>query len=503
MTAVADSTSVRSIDPAPPMPATVRETHSAYVFMVGDVAYKMKKPIRTDFLDFRSVDSRWVACDREFTLNSRFAPDVYLGIAELTDLEGGPAEPLLKMRRLPDSTRLSTRALAGENLSSDLNAVARVIASAHRSGPRSARIDHEGHRTAIAQRWQDNIDEMRTVAIGVVDMDLIENIAGLASNFISGRSHLFEHRIAQGRVVDGHGDLLADDIFCLPDGPRILDCLDFDDHLRFIDGIDDVACLAMDLEYLGRPDAARFFLDSYVEAAADSPPRSLIDHYIAYRALVRAKVACIRFGQGHTTSKDDARAHLRLALAHLQSSSVTVTLIGGLPGTGKSTLAAALSKQTGALVLSRDVVRKELAGLDPHDRRPADIRSGLYTHSVTTHTYAELLRRAREFVSMGRSVILDASWTDPEERRRVRTLATLAHTDLREYVCRAPERIALDRVESRPPGPSDASPDVYDAMARNDLPWPEATVIDTVIDTGIDRNDHGINAIHRILADIG
>lgn len=459
--------------------AVVHETHSAYVFLIGDTAYKMKKPIGTDFLDFRTVESRRIACEREFTLNSRFAPDVYLGIAELTDPEGGPAEPLLKMRRLPDSTRLSTRAAAGDDIGTDIDLVARTIAVAHNNGPRRSDIDDEGRQDALEQRWRNNIRELRALSAGVVDHALVDRLERLSLRYVSGRSPLFDHRIARGLIVDGHGDLLSDDIFCLPDGPRILDCLDFDDSLRFLDGIDDVACLAMDLEFQGRPDAARRFVSSYLEATEDNPPCSLIDHYIAYRATVRAKVACLRFQQGRQASQADALAHLHLALAHLTSSAVTITLLGGLPGTGKSTVAAALAERTGALVLSSDVVRKESSGLDPLSPHPSAVGCGLYTAEKTAGTYRELMRRAQEQVTMGRSVIIDASWNDELTRKQARILAAMTHSDVVELECRVPKPIALGRIETRTRGASDASWAVYDAMARTRRAWPSATVIDT------------------------
>ena len=466
-------------DPSADSAAVVHETHSAYVFLFGDFAYKMKKPIRTDFLDFRTVDSRRTACEREFSLNSRFAPDVYLGIAELTDPQGGPAEPVLKMRRLPDSTRLSARAAAGDDIGNTVDLVARAAGVAHKNSHRSSRIDDEGRQSAVEERWRNNIAELHWLAVGVLEPALVERLESLSARYVSGRAALFDQRISQGHMVDGHGDLLSDDIFCLPDGPRILDCLDFDDRLRFLDGIDDVACLAMDLEFQGRPDAARRFVASYLEATEDDPPCSLIDHYIAYRATVRAKVACLRFHQGHPSSQTDALAHMQLALDHLASSAVTITVVGGLPGTGKSTMAAALGERSGAVVLSSDVVRKQRAGLDPRSPHPAAVGCGLYTSERTAGTYAEMMRRAHEQVTMGRSVIIDASWNDEHTREQARELAADTHSDLVEFECRVPRRISLDRIATRPRGASDASTSVYDAMARSRCPWPSATVIDT------------------------
>lgn len=472
------SDATRSISPAPTLPVSVRETHSAYVFLLDTVAYKMKKPVKTEFLDFSSVDARWTALDREYVLNARFAPDVYLGIAELSDPAGGSAEPLLKMRRLPDFEKLSELARSGADLRQHLSEIAKIVASVHRCSPHRDEIDHAGRREALHDRWAANIRELRVLSRGIIGSRIVDAIESHASRFVEGREALLDTRIESGRVVDGHGDLLADDIFCLPDGPRILDCLDFDDTLRYLDGIDDAACLAMDLEYHDRPDAARFFLSAYLTAAEDNPPRSLIDHYIAYRAVVRAKVACIRALQGHEQSEDEALDHANLALAYLEASTVTLTLIGGLPGTGKSTLAKSLGFETDAVVLSSDIVRKELAGLDPLDSHPAPVGEGLYTPRMTDHTYDELLRRSQVELAAGRSVILDASWSTPGQREQARFLATSSYANLVELECTAPESTCVHRIETRPASGSDATPEVYEQMARLRAAWPTATTVD-------------------------
>ena len=204
----------------------------------------------------------------------------------------------------------------------------------------------------------------------------------LAGRFLAGRSALLDARVRGGHIVDGHGDLLAADIFCLADGPRILDCLEFDDKLRWLDGLDDAAFLAMDLERLGADELAGRFLDWYVEFSGDPAPASLRHHYVAYRAFVRAKVGCLRARQGDRLAGQEASQLAALTLRHLRAGAVTVVLVGGLPGTGKSALAGALADRLGWTVLSSDRIRKELAGppggpARPRGLRPRHLRPGL------------------------------------------------------------------------------------------------------------------------------
>ena len=201
----------------------------------------------------------------------------------------------------------------------------------------------------------------------------------LAGRFLTGRAPLFDARIRGGHVLDGHGDLLAEDIFCLPHGSRNLDCLEFDDRLRWVDGLHDAAFLAMDLERLGAGDLAEQFTGWYAGFSGDPAPASLRHHYIAYRAFVRAKVKLPGPRQGDPLAGGAARQLAAMALQHLQAGAVTLVLIGGLPGTGKLSAgrdpvwpprAAPCSAATG--------FRKELAGIPAEQKSPAPYEAGLY-----------------------------------------------------------------------------------------------------------------------------
>src|SRR5829696_4556175 len=308
--------------------AEVRETHTGLVVLVGDKAYKVKKSVVTDFLDFSTPDHRERACVCEYTLNSRLSPDSYFGIAHLSDPDGGPPEPVIVMRRYPDSSRLASLVKDGQPVENHLVSVAEKLARFHARAVRGGSIDACATMEAIRARWQENLDELHRHAGTVLRRASIEEVERLARQYISGRAPLFAERITDGRIVDGHADLLADDIFCMPEGPVLLDCLEFDDQLRYIDGIDDAAFLAMDLEFLGREDLGDYFLDEYSRLAGDTAPRSLKDFYIAYRALVRAKVDCVRVSQGHADAVPDARRHLDIALAHLRAGTVRLILVG-------------------------------------------------------------------------------------------------------------------------------------------------------------------------------
>ncbi len=460
----------------------VAETHSAMVFFVGDRAYKLKKPVAFGFLDFRRREVRELMCHREVELNRRLAPDVYVGVADIMGPEGLLCDHLVVMRRMPAARRLATLVSDGSPVDDELHRLAHLMAAFHAGAATSAEIDEAAGRDAVASRWEKNAVEMAPFVGPVLDPAVGGRVIGLARRYLAGRAPLLADRIAQGRARDGQGDLQAEDIFCLDDGPRVLDCIEFDDRLRWGDVLADVAFLAMDLERLGRPDLARLFLDAYREFTADTWPASLAHHHIAYRAQVRSKVACLRWEQGDGASAEEARQLLALAAQHLHAGRVRMVVVGGLPGTGKSTLAAGLGDALGAVVIRSDEVRKQLAGLDPTTPAAAAFGQGLYRPELTSATYDEVLDRARSCLVHGESVVLDASWHDPSWRDRARRLAADAVADLDELRCVAPPEVIDARTGSRAArgrDASDATATISRAFAETEVPWPSAMTIDT------------------------
>jgi aminoglycoside phosphotransferase family enzyme/predicted kinase len=462
--------------------AAVAETHSGVVFFLGDRAYKLKKPVQFGFLDFRRREVREAICHREVELNRRLAPDVYLGVADVMGPDGLACDHLIVMRRLPADRRLATLIRNGQPTEEHLVRLAHLMATFHAGAGRSPDIDRAADRDATAARWEANATEMARFVGPVLDPATGDRVMELARRYLMGRAPLFSHRLAVRRACDGHGDLLADDIFCLDDGPRVLDCIEFDDHLRFGDGLSDVAFLAMDLDRLGRPELGTLLLDKYREFAADAWPASLAHHHVAYRAQVRAKVSCLRSEQGDASSAEAARALLSLSARHLELGRVRLVVVGGLPGAGKSTLAAGLGDALGAVVLRSDEVRKELAGLDPRTGAPAPFGEGIYGPEGTTATYRQLLARARTCLDHGERVVLDASWHDPAWRDAVRALATEAFADLDELRCVAPTAVRAARIEARAArgaDASDATVAISEMLAASETPWPTAVTIDT------------------------
>ncbi|TDB94818.1 gluconate kinase [Actinomadura sp. 7K534] len=461
--------------------AAVSETHIGVVFFVGDRAYKLKKPVDLGFLDFSTRELRERACHDEVRLNRRFAPDVYLGVSDVHGPDGEVCDHLVVMRRMPADRRLSRLVKAGEPVEDALRDTARILAAWHAEAPRGAEVTAQGTRDALRGRWNDSFEQVRPFHDRALDGAAATEIEELTAAFLAGRAELFDARIADGRVVDGHGDLLTGDVFCLDDGPRILDCLEFDGALRSVDGLDDASFLAMDLERLGAPRLAERFVDWYSGFAADPAPPSLRHHYVAYRAFVRAKVACLRYGQGVPEAADEARSYADVALRHLRAGKVDLILVGGLPGTGKTSLAGALADRLGCALISSDRVRKELAGLPPEESAAAPYGTGIYSPEWSRRTYRELAERATRLLRLGETVVLDASWSAKEDRDLLAAVADREHAHLTALRCAAPASVTAERMRARARGRSisDADAEIAAAMRAEAAPWPESAAIDT------------------------
>jgi uncharacterized protein len=472
-------------------PAAVRETHVSTVFLVGDRACKVLKAVDLGFLDHSTLELRRRGCEVEVEVNRRFAPDVYLGVVTVLGPDGEPAEHGILMRRLPDDRRLA--ALLDDPEGPDrVRDVAHRIAAVLAAAPRSPDIDRAGAPDAVRALWDGNLAEMAAFRDGPLHGDALAAVGELAHRYLDGRAELLTDRVGRGCTRDGHGDLLAEDIFCLPDGPRILDALAFADHLRRGDVLLDVAFLAMDLEHRGHPELARRLLAWYREFSDEAFPPTLAHHYVAYRALVRSKVACIRHAQGDAPAEAEARRFLHQSIDHLRAGRVRLVLVGGAVGTGKSTLCDGIADADDWVVLRSDEVRKELAGLPYEADAAAAPDEALYEPDLRAATYRVLLERARSLLARGERVLLDATWADPTSRAEARAVADETSAELAALRCTAPLELTLERLRRRLPGAargSDATPGVAITVAHRFAPWPEAVEISTegALSESVDR----------------
>jgi len=499
----------------PHRPSRVRlvQTHISWVFLAGDRVYKVKKPVDFGFLDFSTLRKRAQACRREVELNRRLAPGLYLGVVPVFEHHAVTApRPTLSragrgtdsvyslrppgrivdyavvMRLLPQERLLTTLLARGAADAADLRRVARRIAVFHaqtaEAAPRWRRV------AVLADRLRENFRQTVPFLEQTVSGGDFLLVWDYNHDFLERRRPLLEKRAREGRIRDGHGDLHAEHIVIERARVRVYDCIEFSDRLRQGDVAADIAFLYMDLLHHRRPDLATALTDEYLRRSGDWEVRLLIPFYACYRAVVREKVESFRLADpGLTASHKRAAArratsYFRLAreLAR-RDARPRLILVGGLPGSGKSTIARSLAGRIGADSFASDLLRKELSGAEPAERLTAAIGAGIYGAGMTELTYRELLVQAERQLRGGRSVVLDATFGRAVDRRRAAALARDVGGVLVAVECRCPVRTTRERLASRTrpgyKGPSDAGWEVYQSMRRTFAPWPEAVRVDT------------------------
>jgi aminoglycoside phosphotransferase family enzyme/predicted kinase len=434
------------LDPAAPV--ELRATHASWVFIAGADVWKVKRPVDLGFLDFSTVEARKRCCEDEVRLNRRLARDVYLGVEPVRHGAGGlelgagdaPDEPIMDwavhMRRLPDEDSAAARLARGALDADRLAGLAARVADFHGA---ARAVPARGDMATLRRNVDENFAETERFvgdsagdsAGDLVDRDTFDDARAFQTCWLDDNAGVVRRRVEAGRIRDGHGDLRLEHVYFPGDdagaAPLVIDCVEFDERFRAGDVAGDVAFLAMELDLAGRPDLASGFLARYAEAADDFDLYRVLDFYLSYRAWVRGKVAAL------VASDEGAAAELRkrkrlearrdFALARAYAGRALdapfVVAVGGVIGSGKSTLAAALGRELAVPVIGSDRTRKSLAGLPPTERGGPE----LYTAANRARAYAELLRRADGVVGSGRSVVLDATFSEPGRRGDARALA--------------------------------------------------------------------------------
>jgi aminoglycoside phosphotransferase family enzyme/predicted kinase len=488
----------------------VHQTHISVVFLAGELAYKIKKPVTLGFVDYGTLERRHHFCEEEVRLNRRLAPEVYLGVVPVTlesgsiqmDGTGEVVDWAVKMRRLPDSSTLRAH-LAGGGLAAEaLTEWAGRLARFHALAESGTRVAAHGSLEAIDRNARDNLEEA-TPQVGVtLSRATLDRLGERTETVLSRLGHLIEHRARRGLPRDTHGDLRLDHVYWFPDrappGNWIaVDCIEFDDRFRHADPIADIAFLAMELSLEGRGDLAASFVEDYLHASGDEEGRALLPFYRAYRAAVRGKVEGLKMTEPEIPETDRAAARSRaralwlFALSKLEEPQrrPCLILVAGLPGSGKSTLCRALAERAGFTVIRSDEIRKQLADASAGaDSPPHAFGNGLYTPGWNERTHAECLRHAEELLFEGRRVLIDASFREDARRRLFLDAARRWGITSCLILCRADPDIVRARLDHRRGDASDADWAIYQQAARQ---WeelsPPVRQVTRSLDTGGSR----------------
>ena len=456
------------------------DTHASIVFLSGDRALKLKRAVRYDYLDFSTADKRRAMCEAELRVNVRTAPAIYRAVTAVTRAAdgvlalggaGAAVDWVLEMARFDQALLLDRLAERGELALEAMAPLARTIARFHATADR--RADRGG------------ADEMRRVVDGdaavfleegggVLDRATCRRVTHASLQAIERHRPLLDQRRGGGFVRECHGDLHLRNIVLLNGAPTPFDAIEFNDHISCVDVAYDLAFLLMDLWHRRLPHHANAVWNGYLVDTGDVDALPLLPLFLSCRAAIRAMTsvtaaALASNADARATSQRVAREYLELADVLLRPPRPRLVAIGGLSGSGKSTVARALAPGLGpvpgAVVVRSDEIRKRLSGVD----RLTPLDSSGYTPEMSRRVYAALVERATQILARGHSAIVDAVFLQPSDRQALEAAAAAAGFAFLGVWLDAPEDVLVARVEARRRGPSDADAAVVRAQLSRGL----------------------------------
>lgn len=449
------------------------ETHISWVFLTGEYAYKIKKPLALNFLDFSTLDLRRRWCEEEIRLNSRWSPQLYLdvvpigGSAESPDVggDGVPIEYAVRMKQFPQSALLTERLAAGHIDVEDMLELAEMIADRHASAP-VHREERFGSAAAIAKPMRENFVYIEPLLEGTV----LSELRAWTDAELEDCEAVIDARRQEGLVRACHGDLHLRNLVQLDDGIVAFDCVEFSDELRILDVISDICFLTMDLVANDRADLARTVINRYLEVTGDYGGMQLYGMYYVYHCLIRAKVDAIRAAEcsdetERQTNLESMRRYCGVALKWMHRPGPALIVMHGFSGSGKTWVSSRLMQSLYAVRVRSDIERKRLYGIGERASSGSAPGEGLYGADESAATHDRMLEIATRLLNAGHRVILDASFLDSKERRRARSLAADRGVPFALVDVNAPADVIEQRIEMRRAENRDASEANLDVLA--------------------------------------
>ncbi len=446
------------------------ETHISWVLLTGPYAYKIKKPVDLGFLDFSTLERRRFFCEEELRLNRRLAPQLYLAVVPITGSRaapqiggGGPViDYAVKMRQFPQEAQLDRLVELGALRVDQLEALAGDLAAFHHRTDRAPMNSPFGTPERIAKPMRENFEQIQRQLEEPARLDQHRRLGVWSDKDHAAHRETFVKRKAGGLVRECHGDLHLANMVLWEKRIVIFDCLEFDESLRWIDVMSDVAFVTMDLTHRGRPDWANRLLNRYLEESGDYAGLSVLRSYQVYRAMVRAKVASVRRQQSADDSDrrrlwEEYCGYADLAERYTRPVRPSVVITHGCSGSGKTVLSRAVAQARGAIHVRSDVERKRLFGMAPSARSGSALDAGLYSAEAGARTYQRLADLAGLIVASGYPVMMDAACLQRAQRDLLRAAAREAGTPFVILNLEAPEAVLRRRLFQRHEEGTDAS----------------------------------------------
>lgn len=457
-------------------PVETMETHISRIFLAGGRAFKMKRAVKLPYADFSTPDLRLAACQKEVELNSKTAPGLYLGARRITrsadgtlafDGDGPLVDAAVEMKRFPQQALLDRMAEADELTPDLMTRTARIIARFHEQVP----VVHAGGGAANLAGVLD-INKAGFATSHVFGEKEVEGLDAAFRTALSYHAATLNQRELAGKVRRCHGDLHLRNICLLDNEPCLFDCIEFNDQIATVDVLYDLAFLLMDLWHRDLPDLANLVMNRYLDETGNEDGFILLPLFMAVRAAVRAHVTATQVEEGSDPPvklAGEARAYFDLATDLLKERPSRLITIGGLSGSGKTTVAEALAAHAGAppgaRIVESDRIRKSLHGVPPETRLPAEA----YRPEVSDRVYREMARRTGDILAGGGSVVADAVFDRVETRERIERAAADCNRPFLGIWLETAPGILRRRVEQRSAGPSDATIDVLSRQLQKSV----------------------------------
>jgi len=407
-------------------------THISWVILTGPYAYKIKKPLKLEFLDYSTLEQRRHFCEEELRLNSRWAPELYVDVVAITGSfdnprvggEGEPLEYAVRMHQFPQSAQLDVQLDKGRLDEDDVLAFAGMIADKHAAAPACGHLDVGDAHRLVRHPMLENLEYLATF----VPAGELAPLASWTEDALEGLWPTLLQRQENGFVRECHGDLKLSNLVRLPTGIAAFDCVEFSNELRDIDVISDISFLVMDLVSYHRVDLAYILLNRYLECTGDYAGMSVFALYFVYHALIRAKIAAIRSVE--RDNETDAEVDLEemtyycdVARCWTAPRVPRLILMHGVSGSGKTWLSQQLLARLPAVRVRSDIERKRGLGMREAERSGAGIGADIYAPEVRRGIYARLAGLAGLLLRAGHNVIVDASFLDRRDRETFCDLA--------------------------------------------------------------------------------
>lgn len=447
------------------------ETHISYVFLTDHEAYKLRKGVKFEFVDFSTAELRKQDCEDEVRLNRRLAPDLYLGVLPITrdtdgnlalDGAGEPVDWVVKMHRLDLASTLEERIRTDALSAAEIDQVSQFLAGAYADVKElslAGKLTGSQYREHVEQHVRANLaDLLEYDSFAPSEPCLIRRVHAAQLLLLAALPDWFERRVSEHYVIEGHGDLRPEHI-CLKPRPLAFDCVEFNAEFRQIDVLDELGFLAMECDMLQRADVGQAVLDAYLAESRDPADPRLLLFYKAYRACVRGKVAALRSTQLADDARDkamsDAHRYMQAAGEYTAQMLRPVLLVmRGVSGSGKSTLARELADQFAVQRISSDEVRQMVQ--EKNDSEPG-LDEERYAPAARDAVYQALLGEAEKTLRGHAPVILDASFLEARWLDWASELATKTGATLLVVETDCPAEVAQDRIAERRTAGSDAS----------------------------------------------